>query len=146
MSYMTSIGSPTLSPPIAYASKPIATVSARAFLAELGKDAALHDAELRLPGVGHRDAGDARRRAASSRRVARAPAQRSVRSIEARAAPARPDARGTRRAPSRRPIRAAPGCPSAFSGVSRCAEPSRCDWKRAPSSSIVRRAARLNTW
>ena len=28
---------------------------------------------------------------------------------------------------------------AAFSGVSRCAEPSRCDLKRAPSSSIVRR-------
>ena len=33
----------------------------------------------------------------------------------------------------------------AFSGVSRCSEPSRCDLNRAPSSVTVRRSARLKT-
>ena len=54
MSYMTSAGSPTLSPPIAYASKPISTVCVALSSRRSGKHAALHDAELRLAGVGRR--------------------------------------------------------------------------------------------
>ena len=65
-------------------------------------------------------------------------AQRSVRSIDrARGAASA----GCARHSSSTIAMSDPSCAwmsVAFSGVSRCAEPSRCDRKRAPSSSIVR--------
>ena len=83
---MRSIGSPTLRPPIAYPSNPIATVAVGALVAKVLKHTALDDTELRLAGIGHGDVSRRARVASSSRRARHRAAQRTDRSIDATAA------------------------------------------------------------
>ena len=146
-SYITSTGSPTLRPPMAYPSNPRATVSPRARLAQ-----ALVD---RLPARCRTAPGrgwSPRRRGARGRRRRRGNANGTgAPSAASAASRPRPPARTrgswrTRRTPWRRRTRAGPGCRSRSRGVSRCRLPSRCDRNETPSSSISRRSARLNTW
>ena len=86
MSYMTSVGSPTLNPPMAYASKPIATVPAALSSRSSGNTPPWTIPNCACPAfvTATPATGPAR---SSSRRVLARPAHRSVRLIETRAAP-----------------------------------------------------------
>ena len=125
--------SPTPRPPSARPSNGSAAISLQVRAPQVEVGAALHDAEAQLPG--------APRGAARQRR-----AQRVVRAIAASIASRGASEGGHSSKAIAMSLPSGAWISMARSGVRRCSEPSRCERNVTPSSSMVRRSRRLNTW